>query len=150
MREAKFFNIAATLPWLINGRVLKRTYLPDGQVDLANRLVPLLKLESDPAFFSRFEREEEIGRALDHPGILKILPVDPKERSRPYLVMEYLEGQTLDEVMQGVKPMPEADALRIVLRVCDALEYLLRDETTSVLALYVESLRRPAVVGTRG
>jgi serine/threonine-protein kinase len=86
--------------------------------------VPLLKLESDPAFFSRFEREEEIGRALDHPGILKIIPVDPKERSRPYLVMEYLEGQTLDEVMQRVKPMPEADALRIVSRVCDALEYL--------------------------
>src|SRR5438045_4045131 len=86
--------------------------------------VPLMNLEADPAFFSRFEREEEIGRALDHPGILKIIPVDPKERSRPYLVMEYLEGQTLDEVMQRVKPMPEADALRIVSRVCDALEYL--------------------------
>ena len=86
--------------------------------------VPLLRLESDPAFFSRFEREEEIGRALDHPGILKIVPVDPKERSRPYLVMEYLEGQTLDEVMQQVKPMPEADALRIVSRLCDAIGYM--------------------------
>jgi serine/threonine-protein kinase len=86
--------------------------------------VPLLKLESDPAFFSRFEREEEIGRALDHPGILKIVPVDPNQRSRPYLVMEYLEGQTLDEVMQHTKPMPEADALRIVSRLCDALDYL--------------------------
>jgi len=88
--------------------------------------VPLLRLESDPAFFSRFEREEEIGRALDHPGILKIVPVDPKERSRPYLVMEYLEGQTLDQVLQQVKPMPEADALRIVSRFCDAIDYLHR------------------------
>ena len=52
------------------------------------------------------------------------MPVDPKERSRPYLVMEYLEGQTLDEVMQQVKPMPEADALRIVSRLCDAIGYL--------------------------
>src|SRR5215831_392277 len=86
--------------------------------------VPLLKLESDPAFFSRFEREEEIGRALDHPGILKIVPVDANQRSRPYLVMEYLQGQTLDEVMQQTKPMPETDALRIVSRVCDALDYL--------------------------
>jgi serine/threonine protein phosphatase PrpC len=86
--------------------------------------VPLLKLESDPAFYSRFEREEEIGRALDHPGILKIIAIDPKERSRPYLVMEYLEGQTLDEVMQRTKPLPETDALRIVSRVCDALDYL--------------------------
>src|SRR4051812_8611701 len=86
--------------------------------------VPLLKLESDPAFFSRFEREEEIGRALDHPGILKIIPVDPKERSRPYLVMEYLQGQTLDEMMQITRPMPERDALQIASRLCDALDYM--------------------------
>jgi len=38
--------------------------------------------------------------------------------------MEYLEGQTLDEVMQRTKPLPEPDALRIVSRVCDALDYL--------------------------
>jgi serine/threonine protein phosphatase PrpC len=102
--------------------VYKATDLKTGrQVALK---VPLLKLESDPAFYSRFEREEEIGLALDHPGILKIVPVDPKRRSRPYLVMEYLEGQTLDEVMQRTKPLPEADALRIVSRVCDALDYL--------------------------
>ena len=86
--------------------------------------VPLLKLESDPAFFSRFEREEEIGLALDHPAILKIMPVDPQARSRPYLVMEYLEGQTLDEVMQQTRPMQEAEALRIASRLCDALAYM--------------------------
>ena len=40
-----FFNIAATLPWLINGRVLWRAYLPNDQVSLADKLVPLLKLE---------------------------------------------------------------------------------------------------------
>jgi serine/threonine protein phosphatase PrpC len=102
--------------------VYKATDLKTGRIVALK--VPLLKLESDPAFFSRFEREEEIGRALDHPGILKIIPIDPKERSRPYLVMEYLQGHTLDEIMQITKPMPEADALRIVGRVCDALEYL--------------------------
>jgi serine/threonine-protein kinase len=86
--------------------------------------VPLLKLESDPAFFSRFEREQEIGRALDNPSILKIIPVDPQQRSRPYLVTEYLEGRTLDEVMHAVKPMPEEDTLRIISRLCDAIQYL--------------------------
>lgn len=40
-----FFNLLATLPWLINGRWLKRDYLPAGQTSLANRLVPLLKWE---------------------------------------------------------------------------------------------------------
>jgi serine/threonine protein phosphatase PrpC len=102
--------------------VYKARDLKTGQ--LVALKVPLLKLEADPAFFSRFEREEEIGRSLDHPAILKIIPVDPKERSRPYLVMEYLQGQTLDEVMQNTRPMPEKDALQIVSRLCDALDYM--------------------------
>ena len=40
-----FFSMLATLPWLINGRLLKRDYLPPGQANLANLLVPVLKLE---------------------------------------------------------------------------------------------------------
>jgi serine/threonine-protein kinase len=104
--------------------VFKATDLKTGQTVALK--VPLLKLESDPAFYARFEREEEIGRSLDHPSILKIIPVDPKERSRPYLVTEYLEGHTLDEVLQHVKPMPETDALRITSRLCDAIDYLHR------------------------
>lgn len=45
VRALKFFSLAAMLPWFINGRVLRRDYLPPNQADLANRLVPLLKLE---------------------------------------------------------------------------------------------------------
>jgi len=45
LREMKFFSLLATLPWLVNGRLFKRDYLPTGQANLANRLVPLLKLE---------------------------------------------------------------------------------------------------------
>jgi 2-polyprenyl-3-methyl-5-hydroxy-6-metoxy-1,4-benzoquinol methylase len=45
VREMKFFSLVAALPWFINGRLLKRDYLPAGQASLANRLVPMLKLE---------------------------------------------------------------------------------------------------------
>jgi SAM-dependent methyltransferase len=45
VRRIKHFSLVAALPWLINGRLLKRDYLPTGQANLANRLVPLLKLE---------------------------------------------------------------------------------------------------------
>ena len=45
LQSLKFFNLAATLPWFINGRLLRRAYLPNEQVNLANNLVPLLKLE---------------------------------------------------------------------------------------------------------
>src|SRR5262249_29143469 len=86
---------------------------------------PLLSVESDPAFFARFEREEQIGKSLDHPGILKIMPVEGK--SRPYIVMEYVEGQTLDRLLQSISPLPVDDALRIASRLCDALDYMHRN-----------------------
>jgi len=82
----------------------------------------LMNLEADPAFYARFEREEQIGKVLDHPGILKIIPVPQK--SRPYIVMEYVKGQTLDRLMEKVGLLPIADTLKIASRVCDALDYM--------------------------
>ena len=84
--------------------------------------VPHLQIESDPAGFDRFQREEEIGIRLNHPYILKILPVEKK--SRPYIVMEYLEGQTLSELLKNVHPLPEPDAVKIASRICTALSYM--------------------------
>jgi SAM-dependent methyltransferase len=45
VQKLKFFSLLAMLPWYINGRLLKRDYLPPNQADLANQLVPLLRLE---------------------------------------------------------------------------------------------------------
>jgi serine/threonine protein phosphatase PrpC len=84
--------------------------------------VPYLQIESDPAGFDRFRREEEIGLQLDHLHILKILPVENK--SRPYIAMEYLRGQTLSELLTNVRPLPEPDAVKVASRICEALEYM--------------------------
>jgi serine/threonine protein kinase len=84
--------------------------------------VPHMELESDAAFFSRFEREEEIGKKLNHPGVLKIIPVEQK--SRPYIVMEYLEGRTLDRVLQARQPFPIAAAVETASRICEILGYM--------------------------
>jgi len=85
---------------------------------------PFFALESDPAFYSRFQREIEIGKALDHPGILKILDVESP--SRPYLAMEYLEGETLWDRLQRTRPLPVQEALCIARLICDALDYMQR------------------------
>src|ERR1022692_959526 len=84
--------------------------------------IPHLQIESDPAGFDRFRREEEIGLKLNHPYILKILPVEKK--SRPYIAMEYLEGQTLSELLRSVHPLPEPDAVQIASRICTAVSYM--------------------------
>src|SRR5215469_7077081 len=84
--------------------------------------IPHLQIEADPAGFERFRREEEIGLKLNHPYILKIFPVEKK--SRPYIAMEYLEGQTLNDLLTAVRPLPEPDAARIASRICEALDYM--------------------------
>jgi serine/threonine-protein kinase len=86
--------------------------------------VPFMHLESDPGFYSRFQREAEIGKRLNHPYILKFETDGEEARTRPYIVMEYLDGQTLGHLMRSVRPMPTADALRIASRVCEALHYM--------------------------
>jgi serine/threonine-protein kinase len=85
--------------------------------------VPHLRCESDPAFYSRFQREEEIGRQLDHPYILKYIPVSVT-RSRPYIVTEYVRGCTLAHLLNASRPLPEKDALSIASRVCEALQHM--------------------------
>jgi serine/threonine-protein kinase len=60
---------------------------------------------------------------LDHPAIVKVIPVEGR-KSRPYLVMEYLEGRTLNKRMQAGTPLPEAEAARIGSRICEGLEHM--------------------------
>ena len=85
--------------------------------------VPFMQFESDPAFYSRFQREEEIGKLLDHPYILHIIPVEG-QKSRPYIPMELLEGRTLRQVMRSYGKVPLKEALDISRRICEALEYM--------------------------
>jgi len=84
--------------------------------------IPFMKFESDPGSYTRFEREEQIGQLLHHPSILRVIPVEKK--SRPYLVMELLEGQTLAQLLASVRPLPVEDAVRITSRLCEALQYV--------------------------
>jgi serine/threonine-protein kinase len=86
--------------------------------------VPFMQFESDPGFYQRFQREQAIGKALKHPYILKMMDDESINKSRPYIVMEYLEGQTLGHLMHTMRPMPEHDALKIISRVCEALHYM--------------------------
>ena len=84
--------------------------------------VPFLQFESDPGVYSRFEREEAIGLKLDHPYLLKFIPIE--KRSRPYIVTEYLRGYTLAHLLNNVRPLPESDALKFASRICDALAHM--------------------------
>jgi serine/threonine-protein kinase len=81
----------------------------------------LIKAQADPSWRARFEREAAIGRALDHPGIVKVLDVF-EHQGRPVLVMELLRGRSLRaEMTHG--PFPEARALELVEKIARALHH---------------------------
>ncbi len=87
--------------------------------------VPLLRVGSDPALVGRFEREERIGRRVRDPLLVEFIPVDGA-KSRPYLVMEYLDGCTLAYILHRTRMLPEGDALRIASVIARALGSLHR------------------------
>jgi serine/threonine-protein kinase len=91
------------------------------QQDVALK-VPYMQYESDLRFYSCFVREEKIGLLLNHPYILKFIPVE--NRSRPYIVTEYLQGYTLGHLLKSVRSMPEKDAVILAGRMCEALTHM--------------------------
>jgi eukaryotic-like serine/threonine-protein kinase len=89
-----------------------------------NRLVAVKflpdDLADDPEALRRFEREARTASSLNHPHICTIHDFG-EEDGRPYIVMELVEGETLEERLGDGRVSP-GDALRWGIQIADALE----------------------------
>ncbi|MGZ8738013.1 MAG: Stk1 family PASTA domain-containing Ser/Thr kinase [Nocardioides sp.] len=86
-------------------------------------------LASDPTFQARFRREAQSAASLNHPAVVSVydtgeeLSTDGTDVPQPYIVMEYVAGRTLREILrEGRKILPER-ALEITAGVLSALDY---------------------------
>jgi eukaryotic-like serine/threonine-protein kinase len=100
--------------------IFRGTDLRDGR-SVAIKL-PHPEMEADPVLFDRFQREEDIGKKLNHPGVVRVL--NDEERSRRYMVLEWVDGRLLRQILNEQKPMPPERAIRITLALCKALDYI--------------------------
>ena len=82
--------------------------------------IPHAEMEADPVLVERFRREQEIGQELDHPGVVKTY--DGEERSRLYMVIEWVDGQLLRSILNKERKLPIERATNLVLQICDALD----------------------------
>lgn len=79
-------------------------------------------LATDVTAAKRFLREARLAARIRHPNVLAIHRVgELRSERRPYLVREYVDGQTFDDVLAAEGPLPEPEVRRIVGEVCDAL-----------------------------
>src|ERR1700691_1242443 len=100
--------------------IFRATDLNDGkQVAIK---VPHPEMEMDPALFERFQREADIGRMMDHPGVMKVYPKE--KHNKVYMVMEWVEGRLLRTIMSEQRPLPEERALRITINILSALQHI--------------------------
>jgi len=76
-------------------------------------------LASDPSLVARFYAEARAVNLIGHPNIVNIFDMSEAPPRRFYLVMEYLEGESLSAVAQA--PMPARTAIPILTQVCQAL-----------------------------
>jgi serine/threonine-protein kinase len=84
--------------------------------------VPHPEMEADPVLFERFKREQEIGQTLDHPGVVKTF--DDEQRSRVYMVIEWVEGRLLRAILNEERKLPIERAVQLTVSICDALDYM--------------------------
>src|SRR5690242_11024367 len=77
-------------------------------------------VRQNPEYVARFLREARAAGALSHPSIVTIYDVGEAE-GYPYIAMELLDGQPLDEAIKGQGALPAAEVLAIGVQLAEAL-----------------------------
>lgn len=101
------------------GTVYKGT---DPRIGRSVAVKVLTAAADDPDLLLRFYREAKYTGSLQHQNIVTVYELGHQD-GVPYLVMEYLEGVSLDAIIASGRPMPIAEKLKIILQVCSGLSY---------------------------
>jgi serine/threonine protein kinase len=83
-------------------------------------------LARDPSFYLRFRREAQNAAALNHPAIVAVYDTGEAETATgplPYIVMEYVDGVTLRDIVHTEGPMPTKRAIEVIADACQALNF---------------------------
>ncbi len=83
-------------------------------------------LARDPQFQERFRREAQNAAALNHPAIVAVYDTGETQAEfgpLPYIVMEYVEGRTLRDIVKTEGPMSQKRAMEVMADVCAALDF---------------------------
>jgi eukaryotic-like serine/threonine-protein kinase len=80
-------------------------------------------LFADPATFNRYQREAAVAKKLDHPGVQRAVDAGAT-RTEPYLVLDYIDGESLRTRLRSQRPVPIDQAVGWGRQLADSLAYL--------------------------
>ncbi len=89
---------------------------------VALKILPASRAK-DPRVLGRFQREARLLTLLDHPNVVRAFQVG-ESGGRHFIAMEFLEGETLDEVLARRKKLPVAESVRLIRQALDGLQHL--------------------------
>lgn len=89
---------------------------------VALKILPASRAK-DPRVLGRFQREARLLTQLDHPNVVRAYQVG-EAGGRHFIVMEFLEGETLDEVLARRRKLPVGEAVRLIRQAFDGLQHL--------------------------
>ncbi len=116
----EYFRIEAFVVRTSMTTIYRATDLRTGK--LVAIKIPHPELECDPVFYSRFQREIAIGKKLRHSSVVET--IDNGDMDQLCIVMEWVDGTFLREIITREGKLPVERATRIATGVCEALEYI--------------------------
>ncbi len=103
------------------GQVYKANHLFLKKTVAIKLLFPHVALDQNKV--ERFKQEALALSCLEHPNIINVLDYGQSDKGQPYLVMEYLDGVSLADVISTEGPLPPERAIPLLLAVCDAMTH---------------------------
>jgi serine/threonine-protein kinase len=115
------FRILAPLGSGGMGKVYKAVQTPLDRVVALKILNPNFPAEKDPAFKRRFFLEASLTSKLRHPNTVTVIDYGQTEDGIYFIAMEYMEGQTLAEVLAQEKALPWRRVADVAQQICRSL-----------------------------
>jgi len=104
------------------GRIYRAEQIPLGRTVVIKVLSLRFAVEEDPGFKDRFYLEAAVLAKLKHPNTVTVFDYGMADDETLYMVMEYVEGRTLAQVLRLEGPLPPARALRIGYEIARSLD----------------------------
>ncbi|GIV57923.1 MAG: hypothetical protein KatS3mg042_0836 [Rhodothermaceae bacterium] len=80
-------------------------------------------LRDHPELLERFKREARVLARMKHPGVASVYDADV-ESDFPFMVMELVEGENLEQILQARGPLPVDEVIRLGIEVAEGLEHI--------------------------